>query len=87
MAKEVNGKNLPQIDSIEALAEFWDTHDLTSFEDELEEVDEPVFRRETAVTIRLQPEEAQAVHELAALKGVHDTELIYEWVREKLQTA
>jgi hypothetical protein len=48
-----------------------------AFEDELEEVDEAVFERETAVTIRLQPEEAQAVHELAALKGIHDTELIY----------
>jgi len=31
------------MDSIEKLAEFWDTHDLTDFEDELEEVTEPVF--------------------------------------------
>lgn len=28
---------LPQIDSIEELAQFWDTHDLTEFEEELEE--------------------------------------------------
>jgi predicted DNA binding CopG/RHH family protein len=81
----MNGNKLPEIDSIDALEKFLDTNDIMAFEDELEEVDEAVFERETAVTIRLQPEEAQAVHELAALKGIHDTELIYEWVREKLQ--
>ena len=36
-------EKLPQIDSIEELAHFWDTHDLTTFEDDLEEVVEPVF--------------------------------------------
>ena len=30
---------------LEELAEFWDTHDITDFEDELEEVKEPVFER------------------------------------------
>lgn len=36
---------IPKIDSIEALAEFWDEHDITDFEDELEEVREPIFHR------------------------------------------
>ena len=85
MAKKVNGQKLPQLDSIEALARFWDTHDLTDFEDELEEVLEPVFERGTAVTIRLQPEEAEAVKEIAASKGLLDADLIYQWVREKLE--
>jgi uncharacterized DUF497 family protein len=75
--KKMNGNKLPEIDSIDALEKFLDTNDIMAFEDELEEVDEAVFERETAVTIRLQPEEAQVVHELAALKGIHDTELIY----------
>ena len=39
----MNRKNIPKTDSIQELADFWDTHDLTDFEDELEEVDEPVF--------------------------------------------
>jgi len=34
---------IPKIHSIEELAEFWDEHDITDFEDELEEVKEPVF--------------------------------------------
>ena len=37
---------LPEIDSIEELAVFWDTHDLTDFEEELEEISEPVFGRD-----------------------------------------
>ena len=78
---------LPHTNSIEELAQFWDTHDLTEFEDALEEVVESVFERETAVTIRLLPEEAQAVKKLAELRGVPDTDLIQQWVREKLQTA
>jgi predicted DNA binding CopG/RHH family protein len=83
----MNKPKLPQTDSIEELARFWDTHDLTQFEDELEEVGEPIFERETTVTIRLQPEEAEAVKEMAASQGITDTDLIYRWVREKLQAA
>ena len=36
---------LPKTGSIQKLAEFWDSHDLTDFEDELQEVAEPVFVR------------------------------------------
>ncbi len=80
-------QQLPQTDSIEELAHFWDTHDLTAFEDELTEVKESLFVRETAVTIHLQPEEAETVKRLAASRGVPDADLIYQWVREKLQPA
>lgn len=78
--------NVPQTDSIEAMDHFWDTHDLTEFADELEEVVEPIFVRETAVTIHLQPEEAKAVKKMAASRGLPEPDLIYQWVREKLQT-
>jgi hypothetical protein len=36
---------LPKTDSIEEIARFWGTHDLTDFEDQLEDVPEPVFDR------------------------------------------
>ena len=36
----MNRKNIPKTDSIQELAHFWDTHDLTDFEDELEVVRE-----------------------------------------------
>jgi hypothetical protein len=34
---------LPNTDSVEELAGFWDMHDLTDFADELQEVGEPVM--------------------------------------------
>jgi hypothetical protein len=47
--------SLPQTHAIENLARFWDRHDLTGFEDELEEVKSPVFARSgrTSVIIDL----------------------------------
>lgn len=45
MGKPMNIADIPQTDSIQELARFWDTHDLTGFEDLLEEVSEPVFER------------------------------------------
>jgi predicted DNA binding CopG/RHH family protein len=87
MAKKMKKQPLPQTDSIEELAHFWDTHDLTEFEEDLEEVLEPVFERNTAVTIHLQPEEAKIVQKMASSQGVPDTDLIHQWVREKLQVA
>lgn len=43
--REMKVEALPQTDSIQELAQFWDASDLTDFEDELEEVTEPVFER------------------------------------------
>ncbi len=34
---------IPDTESINELAQFWDKHDLTDFEDQLEEVNESVF--------------------------------------------
>jgi hypothetical protein len=36
MEKTIRGRRLPDTDSIEKLAGFWDRHDLTDFEDDLE---------------------------------------------------
>ncbi len=77
---------LPQTDSIEELAKFWDAHDLIDFEDQLEEVTESVFERRpaTAMKIHLQPQEAKAVKRLAQAKGIDQEALIRGWVLEKL---
>ena len=77
--------SVPETDSIQELAQFWDTHDLTDFDDELEEVTEPVFEREKVVKVRLAPDEMQSVNEMASSKGVASADLIKEWVLEKIQ--
>jgi len=78
---------IPQIDSIEELAKFWDTHDVTDFEDELEEVEEPVFERraQAVVRIRLLREQAEALRRIAQSRGMDEAELVKEWVNEKLR--
>ena len=61
---------IPQTDSIEELAHFWDTHDLTEFE--------------AAVTLHLQPQELTAVKQAAQARGIEEATLLREWVLEKL---
>jgi len=56
MEEEMSKLGIPETDSIAELARFWDTHDLTDFEDQLEEVTEPVFLREMEIVrVPLQP--------------------------------
>jgi predicted DNA binding CopG/RHH family protein len=78
--------SIPQTDSIEEMARFWDTHDLTDFQGDLEEVVGPVFERKegTVLTIRLQPQEAEAIKRIAKSKGVKQTTLVQQWVLEKI---
>lgn len=75
---------LPHIDSIEELAEFWDTHDLTDFENELEEVKEPIFEPQTFVKIDLQPQTLEIVREMANERGVSHIDLMRQWILEKI---
>jgi hypothetical protein len=80
---------LPPIDSIEELAQFWDTHDLTDFEEELEEVTEPVFERKpkTMIPLHLHPQELEAIRRVAQAQGVEEAALVREWVLEKLHSS
>jgi hypothetical protein len=84
MEKPIKKLKLPRTDTIQELAEFWDTHDLTDFEDELVEVAEPVFVRDSAIKVPLEPRQVEAVEQMAQAKGVSPAELIRAWVLQKL---
>ncbi len=77
---------IPETDSIEELARFWDTHDLTDFDDQLEEVAVPVFQRrsERTVSVPLDAAEVEAVERIARTQGVEVGALIHDWIVEKL---
>lgn len=47
--EQIEWEKIIQTDSISELARFWDTHDLTDFDEELMEVTEPVFDRKAEV--------------------------------------
>ena len=75
---------LPKTDSIQELAEFWESHDLTDFEHELEDVAEPFFVCDTAIKVPLESRQVEAVERMAQAKGVSREELIRAWVLQKL---
>ena len=76
---------IPDTDSIRELAEFWDAHEITAFDEQLEEVAEPIFvRARSGVTVPLSGDERTAVRKIAVSRGVDEAALIHEWVQEKL---
>ncbi len=79
-------QRLPKTDSIEELAQFWDTHDITDFEGSLEEVSGVVFAKASTneLSIPLESAELARIRHIAASRGVDESALIQEWVRERL---
>jgi hypothetical protein len=76
---------LPDTDSIDELARFWDTHDLTDFEDQLDEIAEPVFRYgQKGINVPLAPDEIEAAERVARSEGSDLAGLLHGWIVEKL---
>jgi hypothetical protein len=86
MEKTIKRHRLPNTDSVEELAGFWDKHDLTDFADELQEVNEPVFVRSkgASVSIELPPIEARHLKRIARSRGVKETTVLRHWIIERL---
>ena len=83
----MNSKSIPKTDSIQELASFWDHHDLTDFEQELEEVESTIFERREQVTLHFESREADAIRSIAQARGVAGAEeLIHGWVLEKIHS-
>jgi hypothetical protein len=80
----MKARKLPKVDSIHELANFWDSHDLTDFENSLEEVHAPVFTRSSIIKVPLQAREAQALQRVAESKGIAVGKLLRDWVVQKL---
>ncbi len=74
---------LPSTDSISEWASFWPSHDVTDYEDEIVEVASPSGERD-AVEVPLSKAERAALRKIASSRGVPETTLLHEWVREKL---
>ena len=83
----MNSKGIPQSDSIQELANFWDSHDLTDFESELSEVTETVFQRDDLVQLHLPKQDLEIIKKMATSKGIDYTDLIREWVLTQVRTA
>lgn len=80
---------LPTTDSVRELAAFWDAHDLADFENQLEDMAEPVFVRDPrdadgAISVPLEPREAKAVEQMAQARGVSSEQLVRAWILQKI---
>jgi len=86
MGKSMKRQGMPKVGSIQELARFWDTHDLTDFEPDLEVVGGPVFVRSkgASLTVDLPRQEVQRVKQIAKSRGVKETTMLREWILERL---
>lgn len=78
---------IPQTDSIQELAQFWDTHDMTDFEAELEEVSDSIFERRDVLAVPLPATDMEALKKLAKSRDVPVSELVLNWVMERLRAS
>jgi hypothetical protein len=81
---------IPTFRTVEEEAEFWDTHDITEFEDELEEVTDIVFgsiQSKDQLILRIMGDDLTALVERAQEQGVSPAALARSWIQERLGTA
>lgn len=83
---EQRPSRIPHFASREEEAAFWDTHDITDFEDELEPVQVRFSKHlSEGITIRLQPETLATLRKLAHEQGIGPTTLARMWLLERLR--
>jgi glutathione S-transferase len=77
---------IPGFNNIEEEAEFWDTHSITDYLDEMEPVN-LVIGGELAerLTVRLEQADREELAHRAASKGLGPSTLARMWLKERLQ--
>lgn len=89
MKKKVISK-IPSFKTYEEEAHFWDTHNITDFEDETEDV-AIIFDlkkpRDKTLVVRLQKEFKDKLEKIAHRKGLNVSTLARMWLVERLRTA
>jgi len=71
--------SISQTDSLEAMGEFWDTHDFTQFD-----TDAPDVEFTISSTVSIEPDLLAAVERQARLRGIGVETLVNLWLQEKL---
>jgi len=86
--KHTKVNKIPEFKSRAEEAHFWDTHDVTDYWGEMEDVkieflDEP--KREETITVRVQPKLKERLDKLAKSYGINLSALARMWLIEKLR--
>lgn len=80
--------NIPDFKTIQEAREFWETHSLADFPDDLEVARDVQFvkRNNLVVSLDLEKEEMKRLRILANKKGVELNDLITHWIKENLRS-
>ena len=82
----IKGNILPEtFESIEAAAEFWDTHDLADYWDETSEAHFEVELERRVVLVPLEGHIARKLADVARRQGISTETLVNVWLSERLQ--
>ena len=78
---------IPKSKSDQETAQFWDTHSLTDFEDDLELLREKVFVKpeKQVMTIRVDKKLVNAMKAIAREKGINYSTLARMWLIERIK--
>ena len=78
---------IPKFKSDQEAAQFWDTHSLIEFEDDLELAKEKVFVKpeKQVMTIRVDKKLANALKIIAREKGINYSTLARMWLIERIK--
>lgn len=82
----MNDKAIPPTESLEAIAEFWDTHSLADHWDDTEPAElafAPEARRHYLIAI--DPQLLARIGEMARSRGLQTESLINLWLEQRLQ--
>lgn len=86
MAKS-KAKTLPEFDSTAAAADFFETHDMGDYWEQMPEVEFEIKLKRRKHLIALEEDVIAKVTRLAKAKHVSSEALINTWLKEKLQQA
>jgi hypothetical protein len=82
---------IPMFASIEEEAAFWDTHSVTEFEDELEDMTGKIAfvvrRPDDGIRLLFDEETISALTERARAENTDPTMLVQRWIRERLRAS
>lgn len=86
MTEPHNSTSIPEFDSREAEAEFWDTHDITDYLAELKPVEVRFAKKlSEAMTLQLDTQTAAEIRAIAKERGVGPATLMRTWILEQLR--
>jgi hypothetical protein len=78
---------IPKFKTLEEMAQFWDNHDITDFENQLIEVKEPVFDKTSSkiISLMLDSDQYDKLKKIADQKKLNTISLVSEWVTKQIE--